>query len=96
MVEDIRQKEIFKSYPELYFPYVKGIEQKCLEKYIQDKNTDGCSAIVASNLGMNLTIINERVEEAARYCNNSIYRDMLFDKVVYTKIAQYPAITLNH
>lgn len=44
---------------------------------------------------MNLTLINERVEEAARYCNNSIYKDLLFDKVMYSKIGYYPAITLN-
>lgn len=61
-----------------------------------DKNIDSCSAKVAKELDMNLTLINERVEEAARYCNNSIYKDLLFDKMVYAKIGEYPTITLNH
>ena len=42
-----------------------------------------------------MTVINEKVEEVGRYCNNSIYKDLLFDKLAYSKIGVYPTITLN-
>lgn len=46
-MEDIRQKEIFKRYPDKYMAYVGGIQDKCLEKYKRDKNIDICSERVA-------------------------------------------------
>ena len=54
-----------------------------------------CSERVATDLGMDLTLINERVEDAARKCNNTLYNAINSDKYMYTHINEYPSFTVD-
>ena len=54
-----------------------------------------CSERVATGLGMDLTLINERVEDAARKCENNLYDEINSDKYMYTHINEYPSFTVD-
>lgn len=75
--------------------YVGGIQDRCLEKYKRDKNIDMCSERVATDLGMDLTLINERVEDAARKCENNLYNEISSDKYMYTHVNEYPSLAVD-
>lgn len=75
--------------------YIGGIQDRCLEKYKRDKNIDMCSERVATDLGMDLTLINEKVEDAARKCTNALYDDVNSDKYMYTHVNEYPSFTVD-
>jgi hypothetical protein len=73
LMEDMRQKDIFTRSPDKYMAYIGGIETRCLEDYIREKNIDRCSERVATDLNLNIDLVNERVEDAARKCKNTLY-----------------------
>lgn len=97
-MEDLRQKEIFKRHKDKYMPYISHIQTFCLDKYIRDKNIDICSERMAVVVGIDMASmvsINEKVQDAAVKCENSLYDDINADKYMYTHINEYPTFSVD-
>lgn len=67
--EDLRQKLIFKHYPEKYLRYIKAFTDKCLDNYLAEKYAEECSKTQMVNLEIDPSEINKKIENLETKCD---------------------------
>ncbi len=78
--EDIRQKIIFKNYPNKYLAYIIGFKNACLKTFQTSFYAEDCAASLLMNLGIDHAALDKKVDDFINKCEGDIYEALVLDR----------------